>query len=805
MSKITKIFIGLGFSLIVILLAISIFLYHLVTKSFPETSGSIIVQGLKGDVNIYRDEYGVPHISAGDEHDLMFATGYVHAQDRLWQMDMFRRVGQGRLSEILDTATVKFDKLFRTLGIANTAESLYAHLHPTSRRLLDDYAEGVNQFIVTHKGKYPIEFDMLDYEPREWKPQHSLIISRILAWELNFAWWTDLTYGEIASLVPPEKLKELLSADEQYGAPITETKLEQKTMHDFLSLIRSYRDYFQMGSFSAGSNAWVIDSSKSLSGKPILANDPHLLISLPAKWYEIHLTAPGWNVAGVSIPGIPLVVIGQNDSLAWGFTNAMIDDCDFYVEQIDSSKHPSYRFKGNSLPVKMCEEVIYIGKNDSVAINVLSTHHGPIISNIHPSTIHINKDSSVAIKNVSLRWTGFEMSDEILGFYRMNKSTNSVQFKEGLKQLTVPGQCAIYADTRGNIGMWTAGRVPIRGKHSAALPLDGATGEDEWVDYIPFEKLPKIWNPPDGYIVSANQPLAGKSYPYYLSTLWEPWHRYERIKELLKLEKISAQDFQQFQQDVETGYGKMLAGHIIRVFSNDSSNNDYIKQAIIYLRNWNNRATTSDIATTIVNVFFVNFLRNTFEDELGADVLYDFEYSLTPAYRVTEKLLSDGNSQWFDDVKTDTVESRDMIITKSFQNAIDELMLSLGSEMKMWQWGKVHTAMFEHPFGKRKPLDKVFNVGPFPAGGSEQTINKGAFRLNGSYQIFGCPSMRQIVDLAQPNSAYRVLTLGQSGQPLQNHYDDQVSLWLNGGYRQTTIDWNLIEQKGWNKLVLKPN
>ncbi|MBA4311853.1 MAG: hypothetical protein C0417_04390 [Chlorobiaceae bacterium] len=804
MPNAKKILIGIAFTLLIALIAISIFLYHLVTKSFPETSRSIAVSGLKGDVSIYRDEYGVPHVSAVDEHDLMFATGYVHAQDRLWQMDMFRRVGQGRLSEILDTATVKFDKLFRTLGIANTAESLYVHLHPTSRRLLDDYAEGVNQFIVTHKGKYPIEFDMLNYEPEEWKPQHSLIVSRILAWELNFAWWVDLTYGEIVSMVPPEKFKELLSTDEQYGAQITETKLEQNTMHDFLSLVRSYRDYFQMGSFSSGSNAWVIDSSKSLSGKPILANDPHLLISLPAKWYEMHLTAPGWNVAGVSIPGIPLIVVGQNDSIAWGFTNAMLDDCDFYIEQIDSAKHPSYRFKGNSLPVKMREEVIYIGKSDSVAINVLSTHHGPIVSNIHPSTIHIKNDSTTAKKNVSLRWTGFEMSDEILGFYRLNKSANSVQFEEGLKQLTVPGQCAMYADVRGNIGWWAAGRVPIRGKHSAALPLDGTTGEDEWVEYIPFEKLPKIWNPAEGFIVSANQPLAGKSYPYYLSTLWEPRHRYERIRELLGLGKISAQDFQQFQQDVETGYGKMLAGHIIRAFSNDSSTNDYIKQAIIYLRNWNNRATTSDIATTIVNVFFVNLLQNTFEDELGADVLDDFKYSLTPAYRVTEKLLTNENSQWFDDVKTDTVESRDVIIRKSFQNAIDELLLSLGSEMKMWQWGKVHTAIFEHPFGKRKPLDKVFNVGPFPAGGSEQTINKGAFRLNGSYQVFGSPSMRQIVDFAQPNSAYRVLTLGQSGQPLHTHYDDQVSLWLNGGYRQTTIDWNLIEQKGWRKLVLKP-
>jgi penicillin G amidase len=802
-SKITKIFIGVGFSLVVILLAIGIFLYHLVTKSYPQTSGTIITAELRGDVAIYRDEYGVPHIFANDEHDLMFAAGYVQAQDRLWQMEMFRRAGQGRLSEILDTATVKIDKLFRTLGFSCVADSIYARMYPTSRLLLDDFAEGVNEFINTHKGKYPIEFDMLDFEPEPWKPQHSLLIARLLAWELNFSWWVDLTYGEIASLVPPEKFKELFLGDENFTSQSISLKAKKDEMHDFLSLVRTYREYFGMRSFSAGSNAWVIDSSKSLSGKPILANDPHLLISLPSKWYEMHLSAPGWNVSGVSIPGIPLILIGQNDSIAWGFTNAMLDDCDFYVEKIDTSKKVAYRFKNISLPVRTREEIIYIGKSDSVVINVKSTHHGPIISNIHPSMNH-KHDTSTVKQQISLRWTGFEMSDEILGFYRLNKATNSVEFVEGLKQLTVPGQCAVYADVRGNIGSWVAGRVPVRGKRLAALPLDGASGEDEWREFVPFEKLPNSWNPPEGFLISANQQLTGKAYPYYLSTLWEPRHRFERIKELLTLEKISVQDFQQFQQDVMTTYGKMLAEHIIRVAEQDSLNDDFTREALVYLRNWNFRSTTSDIATTIVNKFFTKILQNTFEDELGKEVLSDFEYSLTPAYRITEKLLCIENSPWFDNIKTQTVENRDQIISKSFHEAIYELKESLGSEMKMWQWGKIHSVLFEHPFSARKPLDKVFNVGPYPIGGSEQTINKGAFKLSGSFKLFASPSMRQIIDFAQPQFAYRVLTLGQSGQALNTHYDDQVSLWLNGGYRQTTIDRKIIENKGWEKLILRP-
>lgn len=802
MSKFTKILIGIGFFLFVVVIAISIFLYHQVTKSFPQTTGSVPADGLRADVTVYRDDYGVPHIFANDEHDLMFAAGYVQAQDRLWQMELFRRAGQGRLSELFDTATVKIDKLFRTLGFTYIAESLYAHMHPTSKILLDDYTDGVNEFILNHKGKYPVEFDMIDFEPEPWKPSHSLLVTRLLAWELNFAWWVDLTYGEIASIVPPDKFKELI-IDEV--APTTQPYLSEssrKEIHNFLALVRCYREYFGMKGFSSASNAWVIDSTKSISGKPILANDPHLLVSLPSKWYEMHLSAPGWNVAGVSIPGIPLIVIGQNDSLAWGFTNAMLDDCDFYIEKIDSSKQSTYRFKNNSFSMKSRDEIIYLGKSDSITINVKSTHHGPIISNIHPSMDH-KHDTSTVKQQISLRWTGFEMSDEILGFYRLNKATNSIEYTEGLKELTVPAQSAVYADARGNIGSWVAGRVPIRGKHTGVLPLDGSTGDDEWLGFIPFEKLPNSWNPPERFIISANQPLSGKSYPYYLSTLWEPWNRYERIKELLSLEKISAQDFQQFQQDVVTTYGKMLANHIVRVMEVDSTNDTLTKEALIYLRNWNYRTTPTDIATTIVNKFFTKILQNTFEDEFGKEILDDFEYSLTPAYRIMEKLLSNEKSLWFDNIKSDSVENRDQIIKKSFRESVYELQEMLGAEMKMWQWGKLHTISFKHPFGSRSPLDKVFNVGPFPAGGSEQTINKGAFKLSGSFELFACPSMRQIIDFAQPQSAFRVLTLGQSGQAMHTHYDDQISLWLNGGYRQTTIDRKLIEKAGWKMLLLK--
>jgi len=316
--------------------------------------------------------------------------------------------------------------------------------------------------------------------------------------------------------------------------------------------------------------------------------------------------------------------------------------------------------------------------------------------------------------------------------------------------------------------------------------------------------LPVVLNPPDGIIISANQKFVDKSYPFYISTLWEPNSRYDRIKDLLSLEKISAEDCKQFQQDMVSYFLRDLTKQILDAFSKDSVNNPTITDALVYLRNWDYRTTSSDIASAIVNTFFVHLLHNIFEDELGKEVFNDFIYPIMIPLRVTSQLLQRDNALFFDDVRTDTIETKEMIIQKSFLQAIDELKKTYGSEMKKWQWGSMHQVTFEHPFGKRKPLDRVFNVGPFPVGGDEETINRGAYKLTEPYKLFAATSMRQIVDMSKPAYAYRILTLGQSGQPLHKHYKDQVSLWLNGGYRQTTIDWNEIKNQKWEHLILKP-
>jgi penicillin G amidase len=806
MTRGAKAAIGLGFILLITLAIVGLFLHNLVTKSWPQTSGKITLSGLHNPADIYRDEYGVPHINAGDEHDLMFCMGYVHAQDRLWQMELARRAGEGRLSEILDTAGTEFDILFRTLGFNTVADSLYKYINPTSKKLLEDYSEGVNEFIRTQKGRYPIEFDMTDCEPELWKPEHSLIVMRLLAWELSFAWWVDLNYGRIQPLVTQEKFNELISLNNDTKSKKSVSEIFSKVnIRKFCETVRKYRQRFGNEGFSSGSNAWVVDGSKSASGKPILANDPHLIITLPSQWYEVHLSAPGWNVYGVTLPGVPLVAIGHNDSLAWGFTNAMLDDADFYVEQEDTLKPDRYIYNNKSFPMGMRNEKIYIGHRDSLELAVRRTHHGVIVSDIHPGLKHDSVGDIWRKQPISLRWTGFEMSDEILGFYKINRAVDAAEFEDGLKELAVPAQCAVYADARGNIGWWMAGLVPDRGKKTGVLPLKGWTKDDEWSGYFAFDKLPHGWNPKEGYIAFANQEFGGEVFPYYLSALWEPTDRYDRIKELLSQEKLSPQDFEQFQQDVVSRYEKFLAEEILKEFSDESSESPIVRNALVYLRSWNYRCSTDDIASSMVNVFFVKLVQNIFLDEMGEDLFHDFVYYPISAYRITERLLKNGQSQWFDDVRTDSVEMKSEIVRKSFLEALGELEKDFGSEMKAWQWGKLHQVLYKHPFSVKKPLDRIFNVGPFPASGSGQTINKGAFQLTDPYFVFACPSMRQIVDMADLKTARMVNNLGQSGQPLNPHYSDQSSLWLNGGYRITTTDWDVIRKQNWDHLTLIPN
>jgi len=784
------------------------FFRHLLVRSFPENTGTVTVAGTGAPVEVCRDGYGIPHIRAESARDLMFAAGYVHAQDRLWQMDILRRAGQGRLSELFGEKTLRLDMMFRMLDLPSVAASIGENLHPESREALQSYADGVNAFIDSHRGSYPAEFDMLDYSPERWEVGHSLLVTRLIAWELALAWWTDVTYGAIAEKVSIARLNEIFPGwpdSVRVTVPTGRSGRSSETRNTFSALLEAaggYRGEFGLGLAGGGSNAWAVNATRSESGYPVLANDPHLGMPQPSRWYLMHLSSPGLNVSGVTVPGLPVVVIGHNDAVAWGFTNAMLDDADFYIEKPDSANPGNIMFRGKSVPMDVRTEVIYLGPNDSVEVPFRSTMHGPVVNDVHPV---LRRDTGGASLPVTMRWTGFDVSDEVYGFLRINRAADPAAFADGLSYLTVPGQAVVYGDTSGNIAFWTTGKVPLRGKQHPMLPLPGWTGEAEWNGYLDFNSLPRLINPADGVIACANQKLSDDGYRWYLSTLWEPPSRIQRIRELLQgAAQFTADDFKRMQQDVTSPYARETTELLLRVSAARPVSDPARTAALDYLRNWDFRFAAGDITTTIFNEFYVKLLENTYLDEMGDSLFRSFtEFGAIPN-RVTSSLLASDSSLWFDDVRTPRRESRDDILMKSLGDAVASLTRKMGAVMKEWRWGNLHTVTFRHPFGARSPLERIFNVGPFPVAGGLTTINKTEYADSDPYTVKVGPSMRLVVDLARPAESYVVLTGGQSGQPLNEHYDDQAPLWLNGGYIRVTTDWDEIDSAPWDRLTLEP-
>lgn len=800
MNKIRIVF-GIVFSLIVLSVVGYFSLKYLVTKSFPKYDGELQINGLHYPVTIYRDEFGVPHIFAADEHDALFAQGYVHAQDRLWQMDLARRAGEGRLSEILGTRTIKFDKMLKTIGFKKIAEQLELTISPKSREILQAYADGVNELIRTQKGKYPIEFDMLNYEPEEWKPVHSLMIARLMAWELNISWHVDVVLGELAARLGQEKAKEVFPTYPENGPVIVSHSLngtDIEPLERLVALHKDFKQFFGTTGTHIGSNAWAVAPGKSANGYAMLANDPHLGLGLPAKWYEIHLRGGALNVAGVSLPGAPLVIIGHNSDVAWGLTNVMADDADFYLEKADSLGADQYLYKGKWNEIEIVHDTIFVKDSSSVPLTIKKTIHGPAINEIYPL------DEFASSNLITMKWTGFEMSDELLGIYFVNTARDWQSFLKGVKEFSVPGQNFVYADAKGNIGYKPGVRLPKRNFNNPTLPVPGWTGENEWQGFIPFDDLPVLYNPPQGFVATANNKTTN-AVSYHISNLWEPPSRIERIREFLQSKNnLDASDFKRLQNDYYSHFAKEMMPFILNAYKGLRIQDRRLETALNYFRNWNFVYSKDDVPTTIFEVFFNHLIKNIYLDEMGENLFQQYIFLANIPYRVTMKLLSDSTSVWFDNVATESVETRNDIIRQSLTDALKDLSQRLGEDIREWRWGRLHTLTLRHPFGGIKVLEPIFNIGPMEVGGSGTTVNNGEYHLTSPYEMTLGPSMRKIVDFGNVNSALSVIPSGQSGQPMHDHYSDQAPLWKNGEYHTLPLDEQVIDQQSKNILYLTP-
>jgi len=802
MSRKTRIIGGTIGVLLVAFLAAALFLRYQIRKSFPVTAGNISVHGLASVVHVLRDGYGVPHIEASNEHDLMFAAGFVHGQDRLWQMDIERRAGEGRLSELFGRSTLPFDRMFRIVGIRRSAARILSKMSPESLDRLKWYADGVNAYIASARGRYPVEFDLLGYEPEPWTPLHSVIVGRLTAWELNLSWWTDLTYGSIAERVGLAHVLDILP-EYPPGVPPTVPSGEWRSYASaglpYLRTAQAYAQLFRSASVTGGSNAWAVSPRRSTTGAAMLANDTHLHLESPSRWYEIQFEMPGLRVRGMSMAGVPAVVAGRNDSIAWGLTNVMADDADFYVERLDSATGSHYLYDGTWYPLTLLGEEIQVRGDSARALTVRLTRHGPIVTDIE-TPLQKGKPPYVA----SMRWTGNEIDDQFLAFTRIDRAGNWEEFTAGVREFAVPGQNFVYADVRGNIGYWCGVRLPVRTGRNSLLPQPGWDPSAEWKGFVPFARLPHRFNPPEGYIASANNRIVDESYPYHISDLWEPSSRIERLNDVLgkKGDAFSVQDFERLQLDAYSAYAREIVPYLVAAFQDSLGTLWEGERIFEYIRNWHYRFTTDDVATSIYQEFLVRLIRNTFADEMGEDLFHDWVLLSNIPLRVTARLLGAGTSPWFDDVQTPQVETRDDIVRRSLRQAVEDLRSRWGNDPKNWRWGNLHAVSLRHLFGLRKPLDRIFNIGPFPVAGGSTALVSFEYDINKPFDVTVGPSFRQIFDMGGEGEFRSVLPSGESGQVFHAHYADQTSLWLNGGYR--TGVFRGAPRPGMDHLVLEP-
>ena len=793
MVKGIKVFTGILFSLIIFGAAFYIISVKLVKRPLPVYEGEYKVKGISGTVKIFRDEWGVPAIYADGEEDAAFALGFVHAQERLFQMDLIRRAGEGRISEVIGGKTVPIDKMFRTLGLFKFVKEIFPRLSDDTKRMLTAYSKGVNEFIRNAKGKLPIEFALLNYEPYEWKPEHSLVIAKLMAWELNISWWTDIAYTHIVQKLGEEKAREIIPDYPQNAPTIIPEGIKgfASVPLDLIHIDRQFRELTGFRGTHIGSNGWAAGGAASQSGKALLANDPHLSFQAPGKWLVAIIRGGNWNVQGFTLPGLPAVVIGSNKNIAWGVTNVMADDADFYVEKLDESK-TKYFIDGDWRPLIIEQDSVIVKDSAKVYFDVKKTHRGAIISDIHANNFLLTTDK-IDKAVLSMRWTALEFSDEFRGIFALNKAANWEEFKNALSDFTVPGQNFVYTDKYGNIGYVCAARLPVRNSNSPTFVYDGTTSANDWRGFVPYEQMPKLFNPPDNFIATANNKTVS-SFGYHISNLWEPSSRIERITEMLRSKpRHSAQDFMKYQTDQISPYAKEIKSYIGSAFKEIKVNDARLKNAIEMIGRWDGRMDMGSQIPSIYSMFFNSLIKNIFEDEMGEQIYSEFIFMANIPYRVVQKLLAENSSSWFDNVNTPQIETRDAIIRQSFAEALVKLDGRFGNNMEKWQWGELHKVKFKHTFSGQSGLfDRLGDIGEFSIGGDGTTVFNTEYSFNKPFETRLGPSMRFVYDFAEPDIFNYILPAGQSGHPLSPLYRNMTDMWMKGKMIQLNLKDEII-------------
>jgi penicillin G amidase len=803
--------------LLVLMLVMTLYVRWTIHRSYPQTSGRIAVKGLSKDVTVYRDKWGIPQIYADDADDLMRAQGYVHAQDRFWEMDFRRHVTAGRLSELFGTTTLDTDKVVRTMGWRRVAQQELPLLRPDTRRYLEAYSEGVNDWLAAHKNTatQSLEYSVLGlqnsgYHPEPWTPVDSLAWLKAMAWDLRSNLDDELGRALAATKVPRSRVDQLYpdypydrnpvivaGGKDARGGPVNEPRARTlpPALEKVSAAINAMPTMLGNGAPGLGSNSWVVAGSRTNTGKPLLANDPHLAPAMPSLWYQAGLhcrqvgTACPFDVSGFTFSGVPGVVIGHDQRIAWGFTNLGPDVADLYLEHVTGG---TYEYKGRREPLQQRTEQIKVAGKKPVTITVRATRHGPLLSDAMDDARRAGNGLAVA-----LRWTALDPGRTADALVALDTARNWPEFRTAASLFEVPAQNMVYADVDGNIGYQAPGRIPVRTSGDGTWPAQGWTGEQEWKGYLPFDRLPASYNPKQGYIVTANNAATGPGYPDLLTKDWTYGYRAARIAQLIQQTPVmDAAGMGRIQLDDRNGFAPTLVPHLLRVGSGP---------AAALLRGWDFTQDAGSAPAAYYNAVYRHVLLRTFNDELpeGARPTGGDRW-----FEVLRNLLDKPDDPWWDDVRTaGKQETRDDVLRAAMKDADGELRHRLGDDPAKWKWGDLHKLeLTNETFGDSGigPIEWLFNRGPLRLAGGDSLVDATGSDVQTGYGVDWVPSMRMIVDLADLDRSRWVNLTGASGHAFDAHYWDQAKLWARGDTTPMRATPETIRREARHTLTLTP-